>query len=58
MGQGGVGSYAAEFLVRAGVGKITIMDGNSRALCDGGGRELAVQQDVGLRFEGPCVWSK
>lgn len=28
VGLGGVGGYAAEFLVRAGLGKITIMDGD------------------------------
>lgn len=28
VGQGGVGSYATEFLVRAGIGKITIIDGD------------------------------
>lgn len=28
MGMGGVGSFAAEFLVRAGVGRITIVDGD------------------------------
>lgn len=28
MGQGGVGSYCAEYLVRAGVGRITIADGD------------------------------
>jgi tRNA A37 threonylcarbamoyladenosine dehydratase len=27
-GLGGVGSYAAEFIARAGVGKMTIMDGD------------------------------
>lgn len=28
VGLGGVGSYAGEFLVRAGIGKITIIDGD------------------------------
>nr|MBP9055427.1 ThiF family adenylyltransferase [Saprospiraceae bacterium] len=28
VGLGGVGSYAGEFIVRAGVGKITIIDGD------------------------------
>lgn len=29
VGMGGVGSYAAEFLVRAGIGKLTIVDGDT-----------------------------
>ena len=29
IGLGGVGSFATEFLVRSGIGKITIIDGDS-----------------------------
>ena len=32
IGNGGVGSYAAEAIVRAGVGHVTFMDGDAAAL--------------------------
>jgi tRNA A37 threonylcarbamoyladenosine dehydratase len=33
VGLGGVGSYAAEFICRAGVGKMTIIDGDTVFCC-------------------------
>lgn len=47
VGVGGVGAYAAEMLVRAGVGNITIVDGDSVSLSNINRQLLALHSSVG-----------
>ena len=48
MGLGGVGSFAAEFLVRAGVGKLTIVDGDTVDITNINRQLPALHSTVGL----------
>ena len=47
VGIGGVGAYAAEMLVRAGVGSITIVDGDSVSMSNINRQLLALHSTVG-----------
>lgn len=49
VGVGGVGAYAAEMLVRAGVGNITIVDGDSVSMSNINRQLLALHSTVGRR---------
>ena len=48
VGLGGVGSFAAEFLVRAGVGKITIVDGDTVDITNINRQLPALHSTIGL----------
>ena len=48
VGLGGVGSFAAEFLVRAGVGKITIIDGDTVDITNINRQLPALHSTIGL----------
>lgn len=48
VGVGGVGAYAAEMLVRAGVGRMTIIDSDSVALSNINRQLIALHSTVGL----------
>ncbi|MBK5253702.1 MAG: tRNA threonylcarbamoyladenosine dehydratase [Peptostreptococcaceae bacterium] len=47
IGVGGVGSYAAEAIARAGIGEITIMDGDNIALSNINRQLVALQENIG-----------
>ncbi len=49
IGLGGVGSFAAEFLARAGVGRMTIVDGDTVDLSNTNRQLPALHSTVGLR---------
>lgn len=47
VGVGGVGSYAAEAIARAGIGTIAIMDGDRIALSNINRQLIALEEDIG-----------
>lgn len=47
VGVGGVGSYAAEAIARAGIGKIAIMDGDVIELSNINRQLIALEEDIG-----------
>ena len=49
VGVGGVGAYAAEMVARAGVGHITIVDGDTVSVSNINRQVVAVHSSIGMR---------